>query len=238
MCAKIKIRWHRMKIGKKLKRDTIIVIVSVFVLTLTTIRVSYAAFFTVKSQSTMQKLSTGNLEVLINKEIGSKSITLEEMMPTPNSELPTYDSPNISKTEGSYATITFMNSGDYAAEFALSITYDSIPSEYGEEDLIPLKWLKIGIYDKTTNSWINYGTDATDNAKYYVSLSESELEPNGENNFTILNGTVNKTESKNYEIYVWLDQDAPTEVIGKLVYLKLNIDSRTLNDGDDWAVGD
>ena len=54
-----------MKIGKKLKRDTIIVIISVFVLTLTTIRVSYAAFFTVKSQSTVQKYETKELNVLI-----------------------------------------------------------------------------------------------------------------------------------------------------------------------------
>ena len=52
-----------MRIGKEIKRDTQLIIISVIILTIVTLNVSYSAFFTVQSLSTIQEISTGNLEV-------------------------------------------------------------------------------------------------------------------------------------------------------------------------------
>ena len=216
-----------MKIGKKLKRDTIIVIISVFVLTLTTIRVSYAAFFTVKSQSTVQRYETKELNVLISK---GSSVSVKEIFPTLTSKLPTAPDTVIAPTEGSFSTITLNNSGSYDAEYVLSVGYDdALPEGKTAKDLIPLKYLNIGILDKTTNNWLDFG-----NSKYYISLAS--LEASATNVYPILNGTINKDVSQNYDFYVWLDEDTPVEEIDKLVYLKLTVDSTTLNDGDDMTV--
>ena len=55
-----------MKIANKIKRDTLIVVVSVIALTLSTMRVAYSAIFSVKSQSTVQQISSGTLNVVID----------------------------------------------------------------------------------------------------------------------------------------------------------------------------
>lgn len=216
-----------MKIGKKFKRDTLIIVLSVFILTLTTIRVSYAAFFTVKSQSTVQRYETKELNVLISK---GSSVSVKEIFPTLTSKLPTAPDTVISPTEGSFSTITLNNSGSYDAEYVLSVGYDdALPEGKTVKDLIPLKYLNIGILDKTTNNWLDFG-----NSKYYISLAS--LEASATNVYPILNGTINKDVSQNYDFYVWLDEDTPVEEIDKLVYLKLTVDSTTLNDGDDMTV--
>ena len=46
---------------KKLKRDTKIVIISVIALTILTMRVSYAAFFSVQSKSIVHEITTKEL---------------------------------------------------------------------------------------------------------------------------------------------------------------------------------
>ena len=224
-----------MKIVKKLKRDTIIIVLSVFILTLLTIRVSYAAFFVVKSQSTVQKYETKELEVLISKDgaTASSKISLREIFPTLRSELPTAADTLITQDEGSFSKITLTNSGSYDAEYVVSIGYDdALPEGKTTKDLISLKYLNIGILNKTTNNWVNFG-DA-ENGRYYIPITN--LEESEPNVYPVLNGTIDKGASQNYDFYIWLDEDTPVEEIEKLVYLKLTIDSTTLNDGEDAVV--
>lgn len=232
-----------MRLGKRLKRDTIIITFSVLILTLTTIRVSYAAFFEVKSNSNVQTMSTGELKVYIDKtQNKSSSITLTEVFPTPTINLPqpgddnaTLENHRQSYEEGSYAKIVLANDGNYNAEFVMSIGYDSIPADKKEEDLIDLRHLNIGIYD-SEHGWNNFGT--AQSPQYYISiasLAESEFTPNMH---PVIEGILNTGENVTYQIYIWLDENTPIDEIGSLVYLKLDVDSRVLNDGHDLESGE
>jgi len=206
---------------KYLKRDTKLIILSVLVLTILTLNVSYSAFFSVSTPNTVQTISAGNLSVIID---GSTAMSSEDMFPTSPEDLP---SPTKLAVDGTYATLNLTNSGTLDADFSVTITYDSLPEGKTSEDLLSFNYLIVGIYDVTNTSWVNFGT--SESPVYYTNITA--LTPSDTDTYPILRSTIpaliNNTHQ--YRVYVWLSEETPSDEIGKLVYLKLNVKSATVN---------
>lgn len=197
---------------RKIKRSTLIVVLSVIVLTLVTMNTTYSYVFSVKSATSVQTFTAGTLVVSVTS---SKKMTADTLMPATSSDYPTSaTSTPKSDNNNSYATLNLNNTGSLNAAFSVSISNDSIPSG---KTAIDLQYLKIGIYDEKNSQWLNFG-----GSTYYTTLS-SLSGTNGA--YTIINDTVASSTNRNYKIYIWLSESTPTTEIGKAVYLKLNVKS-------------
>lgn len=208
-----------MKLKKSKRRDKQIIILSVLILTMIALNTSYSAFFTIKSQSTMQEISTGTLTVLTDT---SEAMSNEDLMPTPTEDLPTEMN---SVSDGKFAKLNLQNTGTIEADFSVSITYDDIPADKTQADLIDLRYLKVGIYDEDNNSWVSFGEDGS--GIYNTTITA--LSPSDTNVYPILRNRIAASTTKQYKVYVWLSEDTPTSEIGKLVYLKLDVKSTPVN---------
>lgn len=222
---------------KKIKRDTQIVVLSVLVLTIITLNVSYSAFFSVKTQSSIKELKTGDLNVTID---ATNNTNGEDLYPTDESLLPTAEESeqNFDSNDWKYTTLTLTNDGSLDAEFSVTISNDTnLPQGKSEKDLISLSYLKIGIYDVTNDKWV-----AFDAEKSVFTTAINGLTPTdeNENSYPILRDVVEASKDgvensnvRTYRIYVWLDDETPISEIGKLVYLKLDIKSATVEGRDE-----
>lgn len=204
-----------------MKRNIQLTIIAVLILTLISIGVSYSAFFNVGTQTTIQTLTTGTLEVVIDST--SSPMSGEDLMPTAASDLPTAVN---SVVEGDYASINLTNSGTLDADFSVALTYDELPEGVTEEDLLPLNYLSIGIFNVTANSWMNFGTSSA--PVYHTPITG--LTPSETNVYPILRNTIGAGSTIQARVYIWLSEDTPITEIGKLVYLKLDIKSTTVEE--------
>lgn len=222
-----------MRIGKEIKRDTQLIILSVAILTIVTLSVSYSAFFSVQSLSTIQEITTGNLEVSVTIDNTNSILNgEEEIFPSTIDEV-------TDESTGSYSRLTLLNEGNLDADFSVTISYDydkmrtvSEYSNYSDTQLrnylVPFQYLNIGIYDVTNGSWINFSENGEN---LYPAISG--LTPTNDDAYAypILRDTVeaNITGTEQYQrvfkIFVWLSDETPTSEIGKFVYLKLNVKS-------------
>ena len=143
-------------------------------------------------------------------------------MPTPTEDLPTEMN---SVSDGKFAKLNLQNTGTIEADFSVSITYDDIPADKTEADLIDLRYLKVGIYDEDNNSWVSFGEDGS--GIYNTTITA--LSPSDTNVYPILRNRIAASTTKQYKVYVWLSEDTPTSEIGKLVYLKLDVKSTPVN---------
>ena len=216
-----------MRLGQEIKRDTQLIIISVLILTIITLSVSYSAFFSVQSQSTVQEISTGVLDVVIDST--SAAMSADDLFPTATSDLPTAANSVVDSGEGTYATLILKNSGTLDADFSVTIGYDdesALPNGKTTEDLISLNYLSVGIFDVDNNTWIDFG-----NGVYNTPITG--LTPN-EDVYPILREEITAAEegvptTREFRVYVWLSENTPTSEIGKLVYLKLDVKSATVN---------
>ena len=68
--------------GKYIKRGTIITVVSIIVLTLATMNVSYSSFFSVQTQTNVPVITAGNLSVTAEVTPKPTSPTGDGLMPS------------------------------------------------------------------------------------------------------------------------------------------------------------
>lgn len=206
-------------ISKKIKRKTILIVLSVIALTLLTMNVSYAYIFSVKSQSTVETFTAGTLSVSINSSTKMQSTQL-----LPSSEgFPTGPKSGIKDDNNySYATLSLSNTGTLNADFTASVSVDTdnLPNGKTASDCVDLRYVIIGIYDEAKKEWRNLGTDSSPS---YTSPIASFESSNGV--YPILTGTIAGKTSNNYRIYVWLSEGTPTSEIGKYLYLKMSVNS-------------
>ena len=201
---------------KGLKRGTILTIALVLLLTLSTMQVTYSAFFSVKSASNTQTFTTGELKVSIADE--SAKVEALELFPVDKSILPTEENSNLNGDNNNmYATLNLTNDGTVDADFMVTISNDNLPVGRREDERVDFKYLQIGIYDVTNNKWVSFSSDTE-----VFTTTISGLTPNNDV-YPILRDTIKI--NKKYRIYIWLSEDTPTTEIGKLVYLKLEVKS-------------
>lgn len=208
---------------KGLKRGTILTIALVLLLTLSTMQVTYSAFFSVKSASNTQTFTTGELKVSIADE--SAKVEALELFPVDKSILPTEENSNLNGDNNNmYATLNLTNDGTVDADFMVTISNDNLPVGRREDERVDFKYLQIGIYDVTNNEWVSFSDETSVFYTTISGLTPTSLAPNN-NVYPILRNTIKSGENKKYKIYIWLSEDTPTTEIGKLVYLKLEVKS-------------
>lgn len=207
-----------MKAIKGLKRDTQLVILSVLVLTIVSLRVSYSAFFSVKTQSSIQEITAGTLVVSAE---GTNKIT-NELMPTTKEEIESIISGTMTTGDAAsqFITLTVNNTGNVKSDYSVSLSNDTIPSGVTGE-LLSFNYLYVAIYDVTNSTWLQF-KDTSNNGTTYTtigSLATNNVAP------IIKDSIETGNSAKQYKVYVWLSEDVPTSEIGKLVYLKLDVKS-------------
>lgn len=205
-----------MMTDKVTKINTKFIVISVVVLTILTLSVSYSAFFDVKVQQNVQSFQAGTLNVNITN---SNPITTG----TELSIVPTTNLPKASNTEApstGYTTINLENKGTVDAAFLVTLIYD----ESG--DALAKSKLNIGVYEEG-KGWVQFNTTSP---SYYVSLNQ--LQASEANNYPLLRGTVSDT-TKKYRIYVWLSENAEITDIHKNVKISLKVKSIPAQGQDD-----
>lgn len=203
---------------KKIKKsNTKLMIISVLVLTILTLNVSYSAFFDVKVQPNLYSFKAGTLNVTVN---GSSDTSWQK-------ELKPVNASSLANTvpQSGYVTLTIQNDGDIDALYSVTLADDTLPEGANDSDRLGSQYIYVGVYDTTSSSWVKFGTG--EQAKDYAQLSTLK---NGDNKYPILNATIDKkgtsaVTQKTYRIYVWLSSNTPVSEIGKLVYLKVNVHS-------------
>ena len=200
------------KMNKKL------IIISVIVLTILTLNVSYSAFFDVQTQTGINTFTAGTLSVTVNQKTQMLEVSI---LPTATNSLPSAENTQIDPN-WKYSEITLTNDGDLDADFMVTIGYgsDGIASER-----LPMQYLKIGVHDEESNKWLKFG-----DSSYYVTLSSlTPLSGQGDV-YPIIRDTLsssNLSKQKNYKIFIWLSEDTPITEINKKVNLKINVRSTT-----------
>ncbi len=200
--------------NSKPKTNKKLIIVSVLVLTILTLNVSYSAFFDVKTQPTINSFTSGTLDVVID----STSTKLSgELKPVATSTLPTAATTAINSA-WPYATLKLTNSGTLPADFAVTLSYDTANAS----ERLSFTYLNIGIHDGS--KWVAFGT------KFYTPVTS--LTSSSTDVYPILRDTIQSNSTRNYQktykIFIWLSENTPITEIGKLVNLKINVRSTTV----------
>ena len=223
---------------RKIKRNTLIIVVSVVVLTIASLNFSYSAFFTISSNGVAKEISTGTLDVTADATLMKK----DDMFPIKEENLPTEAEPSKAGSSttidpgDNYSTLTITNNGTIDANYVVSLSYDlsGLSDEQKANDLASFDNLIIGIYDEGTGKWLDLNPDAAGQA-YNMRVKEfgsTGVHPNQV--YPILKGEIAKANidtsstaptTKTLRVYVWLAEDTPVGEIGKLVHLKLDVKS-------------
>ncbi len=192
------------KMTKFIKSRNFFIAVCVFVLTISTIGFSYASFFTVKTNSNNQTVTTGTLAV----SYGEESSAIQK-----NNLTGISDAEGLAQSEASL--IYIQNTGSLDATFTLNVGYDMenflARSSYKESDMLtPLDYIKIAVYEY---NGINDETlvvgpiTVADLPIYSVNNSDPRY-----NRYSILFDVVGSTTSgnatKTYRVKTWLSDKA------------------------------
>ena len=202
-------------INKDINRIKLLIIISVAVLTIVTLNISYSAFFSVQSQSTVQQIKAGVLDVTID----NSTYISDNMLPTEDDLLPT--SSNSTEDQSQlHGSLTLHNEGTLEAAYSITIEEDEIPNNGRSIDY---QYVNVGIVDVSSNTWHNFGTEQ--NPVYYTALTNL----GSDGIFPVLRDTIATSMYKQYRIYLWLAEETPVSEVAKYIYLKLNVKSTTVN---------
>ncbi len=192
------------KITKFIKSRNFFIAACVFVLTLSIIGVSYASFFTVKTNTNNQTVTTGTLAVSYGGE--SSAITRNNMSSMSDEE---------GLAQGEVSAIYIQNTGSLDSTFTLTVGYDmenfTARSGYSDADLLtPLDYVKIAVYEyhDINNETLVVGPITIADLPIY---SENSDDPRY-NRYSLLFNTVGSTTSgnatKTYRVKMWLSDKA------------------------------
>lgn len=230
------------KMTKFIKSRNFFIAVCVFVLTISTIGVSYASFFTVKTNSSNQTITTGTLEVSFSG--GTSAITKNNM---------TSISDEMGLNQDEASVIYIQNTGSLDSTFVLNIGYDMgnylQSGASGSAMLTPLDYIKIAVYEYNgiDDEVLIVGPIAISELPIY-SVNESDSRYN---RYAILFDTVSSTSgdvTKTYKIKTWLSDEAipaasysyfyiNTEVVAEVENAKMKYNfSGTLTDTSSTAI--
>ncbi len=202
---KIKELWKKFYTNKNL-----FILVSVAILTISSIGVSYSAFFTVKSNSNNQTVTTGNLDVTSTGEYLSKdsddTMSSQALMPVSDDE-------GLGQTNA--RVIHIQNKGTLDSEYALTIGYDmeafkSIQSSETTAKLTPIEFIKFAVYKVDTSANSQPTLVAGPLTIADLPIYKYDADDYRNNRYLILKDKLTGTASnagnttKDYQIKVWL----------------------------------
>ena len=209
------------------------IIVCVICLTSLTIGVSYSAFFSVKTNSVNQVVSTGSLNVTYS---GNNSVIAYDYIE------PLTDEEGMSQT--SNRIVTVQNTSTLDSKYTVTIGYDMTSflarSDYNSSDeLTPIEYARLALYEyDTTNSTSTLISGPISIAElpiYSIDNSDSRY-----NKYSLLIDTVGSTTSgnatKTYQIKIWLSDDATAAATDTYFYFNTEVVARPQNDTLNYTI--
>lgn len=217
------------KMTKFIKSRNFFIAACVFVLTISVIGFSYASFFTVKTNTNNQTVTTGTLAVSYGEE--SSAISRNNMSSMS-------DEMGMNQSEAS--VIYIQNTGTLDSTYTLTVGYDmenfTSRGGYSESDMLtPLDYIKIAVYEYNgvnDETLIVGPITIADLPIYSVNSGDSRY-----NRYAILFDTVGSTSSgnatKTYRVKMWLSDKAipaasysyfyvNTEIVAEVENAKMN----------------
>ncbi len=201
-----------MNYKSNIKKQSYFIAISAILLAIVVSGTSYALFFQVDSNSNNQIVETGSLAVTYGDN--SQAITDTELVPMTDT-----DALNSSTL---ISTIYVENKGSLPADYSLTIGNDIASFQAREgysatDELLSHDYIRIAVYKNgemvlapTTLSTLSISQDNT--AMYELHSGSLDVISTGESTVT-------------YAIKVWIDSNAPTDIIGDFVYLKVDVTS-------------
>ena len=206
------------KITKFVKKKNFLIACCVLVLTIGTLGYSYGAFFSVKTNSANQTVTTGTLNVSYTN--ASTSMDKGQMQSMS-------DEMGLNETDNSL--IYIQNTGSLDSTFTLTVGYDmenfTSRSGYKETDeLTPLDYVMIAVYEHSggSDTLVVEPTAVAELPIYEVNSGDSRY-----NRYAILFDTVGSTSSgnatKTYKVKMWLSDKAIPAASYTYFYLNAEI---------------
>ena len=206
------------KITKFVKKKNFLIACCVLVLTIGTLGYSYGAFFSVKTNSANQTVTTGTLNVSYTN--ASTSMDKGQMQSMS-------DEMGLNETDNSL--IYIQNTGSLDSTFTLTVGYDmenfTSRSGYKETDeLTPLDYVMIAVYEHSggSDTLVVEPTAVAELPIYEVNSSDSRY-----NRYAILFDTVGSTSrgnaTKTYKVKMWLSDKAIPAASYTYFYLNAEI---------------
>lgn len=201
-----------MNYKRNIKKQSYIIAISAILLAIVISGTSYALFFQVDTNSSNQVIETGSLSVTYGAN--SQAITDTELMPMTDTD--------ALESSTLVSTIYVENKGTLPANYSITIgnDVDSFQAREGysaTDELLNHDYIRVAVYkngemiiEPKTLSDFTLSTD--DNTMYNVFSGSLNV-----------SGTGSSTET--FAIKVWIASDAPEEIIGDFVYLKVNVTS-------------
>ncbi len=206
------------KITKFVKKKNFLIACCVLVLTIGTLGYSYGAFFSVKTNTNNQTVTTGTLNVSYTN--ASTSMDKGQMQSIS-------DEMGLNETDNSL--IYIQNTGSLDSNFTLTVGYDmanfTSRSGYQETDeLTPLDYVMVAVYEHSdgTDTLVVEPTAVAELPLYEVNSNDSRY-----NRYAILFDTVGSTSSgnatKTYKVKMWLSDKAIPAASFTYFYLNAEI---------------
>ena len=206
------------KITKFVKKKNFLIACCVLVLTIGTLGYSYGAFFSVKTNTNNQTVTTGTLNVSYTN--ASTSMDKGQMQSMS-------DEMGLNETDNSL--IYIQNTGSLDSTFTLTVGYDmanfTSRSGYKETDeLTPLDYVMVAVYEHSdgTDTLVVEPTAVAELPLYEVNSNDSRY-----NRYAILFDTVGSTSSgnatKTYKVKMWLSDKAIPAASFTYFYLNAEI---------------
>ena len=206
------------KITKFVKKRNFLIACCVLVLTISTIGYSYGAFFSVKTNSDNQTVTTGTLAVSYTNASTSMD---KGQMQSMSDEMGLKDTDN--------SLIYIQNTGSLDSTFTLTVGYDmdnfTARTTYQDTDeLTPLDYVMVAVYEHSggVDTLVVEPTAVAELPIYEVNSSDSRY-----NRYAILFDTVGSTSSgnatKTYKVKMWLSDKAIPAASYTFFYLNAEI---------------
>ena len=191
------------------KRETKVIIYVVSALTIVLIGAAYALFFKVRENTNNQVVQAGAL--IIEYKNNSDLVVAEGE--ENNCLHPTDDEDG--NTNGCKYEFTMTNSGSLESEYKLYLIDDLSELPEGKK-LLDKQYIKYSLKKQV----VAEGSEPEEVKKAVVL---NTLEEEKEKGLMIDSNTIGVSESIKFILTVWVDENAPTEIVGDYVRLKLNV---------------
>jgi len=197
----------------KNKKAAVILVVLMAVISFTCLSLgfSYAYLYRVRVSENSQVINTGNLTATL--------------------EYSSYDSflSSVSDTQGlslnEYGTLTISKENVYSVYYVLNIAYDinSIPSGYVKEDLIPMEYIRVALFDSNNDLVIGPCSIAD------LPIESVDVNNHYNDRYILSFGNFSAgNDSETYKLKVWLDNNIPFNYDGGIVYLNMDVTQKPL----------
>lgn len=208
------------KMNSLMKNKNFIIAICVFALTILTIGISYASFFSIKTNNKKQNITTGTLAVSYGQE--SSSIMRNNMSSM---------SDEMGMHQGESSIIYIQNTGTLNSTFSLNIGYDmenfTKRSGYSNTDLLtPIDYIRFAVFECSGNAC------SEENLKVGpLSIADLPIERINSDSrynrykvlFDVVGGTNSPKATKTYKVKMWLSDEATPAASYSYFYVNTEI---------------